>query len=82
MPRRSSGAKLWLDKARDRWTISAGKSKHRTSCRGDEVRAAEKELELYINQRHTIDSSSTVIGDILLAYIDEVVTGKRRSYRP
>jgi integrase len=76
MPRRSSGAKLWLDKARDRWTISDGKSKRRTSCRGSEVAAAEKELALYIAQRHTVDSSSTAIGDILLAYIDEVATGK------
>jgi integrase len=76
MPRRSSGPKLWYDKTRDRWTISDGKSKRRTSCRGNETAAAQKELALYIAQRHTVDSSSTAIGDILLAYIDEVAFGK------
>lgn len=76
MPRRSSGPKLWFDKARDRWTISDGKSKRRTSCRRHEVRAAEKELALYIAQKHTVDNSSSAIADILMAYIDEVATGK------
>lgn len=76
MPRRSSGPKLWFDKARDRWTISDGKSKRRTSCRRHEIRAAEKELQIYIAEKHTIDNSSTAIADILMAYIDEVITGK------
>jgi integrase len=76
MPRTSSGPKLWFDKTRDRWTISDGKSKRRTSCRRHEVRAAEKELQIYIAQKHTVDSSSTAIADILMAYIDEVITGK------
>jgi integrase len=76
MPRRSSGAKLWFDKARDRWTISDGKSKRRTNCRRDEVGAAEAELKKYIAEKHTVDKTSTAIGDILMAYIDEVIMGK------
>jgi len=76
MPRRSSGPKLWFDAARERWTISDGKSKRRTSCRRSEIKAAEKELQLYIAEKHTIDNSSTAIADILMAYIDEVITGK------
>lgn len=76
MPRKSSGPKLWFDKARDRWTISDGKSKRRTSCRRHEIRAAEKELQIYIAEKHTVDNSSTAIADILMAYIDEVITGK------
>jgi integrase len=76
MPRRSSGPKLWFDKARDRWTISDGKSKRRTSCRRHEVGAAEKELALYIAEKYQVDNSSTAIADILMAYIDEVITGK------
>jgi hypothetical protein len=76
MPRRSSGPKLWFDKARDRWTISDGKSKRRTNCRRDEIRAAEKELKAYIAEKHTVEKTSTAIADILMAYIDEVITGK------
>lgn len=76
MPRRSSGPKLWFDKARQRWTISDGKSKRRTNCRRDEIRAAEKELKAYIAEKHTVEKTSTAIADILMAYIDEVITGK------
>ena len=76
MPRTSSGPKLWFDKARDRWSISAGKTKRRTSCRRHEIDAAEKELELYIAQRHTVDDLSKAIADILMAYITEVIEGK------
>jgi integrase len=76
MPRTPSGPHLWFDKARERWTISDGKSKRRTSCRRHEIRAAEKELSLYTAQKHTINNSSTAIADILMAYIDEQITGK------
>jgi integrase len=76
MPRASAGPKLWFDKNRERWTISDGKSKRRTSCRRHEIRAAEKELADYIAEKHTTDNTSKAIADILMAYIDEVVTGK------
>jgi integrase len=76
MPRTSTGPKLWFDKARQRWTISDGKSKRRTNCRRDEIEAAKAELAKYIAEHHTVDSSSKVIADILMAYIDEVITGK------
>jgi hypothetical protein len=76
MPRRSSGPKLWFDERRERWTISDGKSKRRTNCRRDEIGAAEKELAAYIAEKHTVDKTSTAIADILMAYIDEVITGK------
>jgi integrase len=76
MPRKSTGPKLWFDKARDRWTISDGKSKRRTGCRRHEIRAATEELKNYITEKHTVDNSSTAIADILMVYIDEVVTGK------
>lgn len=76
MPRRSSGPKLWFDKARQRWTISDGKSKRRTNCRRNEVAAAEKELAAYIAEKHVVNKDSKAIADILMAYIDEVITGK------
>jgi integrase len=76
MPRPSAGAKLWFDEKREKWTISDGKNKRRTSCTRLEVRAAEKELQLYIAEKHTVNDSSNAIADVLMAYVDEVVTGK------
>jgi integrase len=76
MPRRPAGPRLWFDKARQRWTISDGKIKRRTDCRREQAVRAEKELEAYIASKHVVENTSTGIGDILLAYIDEVVEGK------
>ena len=76
MPRGPAGPRLWFDKTRQRWTISDGKVKRRTDCRRDEAVRAERELEAYIASKHVVENTSTGIGDILLAYIDEVVEGK------
>lgn len=87
MPRRSSGPKLWYDKAKDRqtWTIVDGRSRHRTGCRAEELKQAEAALRSYIEAKHRpTDAATPFIADIIATYGEEhikhAVSGKHISY--
>lgn len=77
MPRRSSGPKLWFDKARGSWTIIDGRKRIRTGCRAEEAKRAQAALGDYIASQHTIgDSPNPLLSDVLSAYADEKLAGK------
>ena len=77
MPRRSSGPRLWFDKARGTFTIVDGRSRHRTGFTLDETRQAEKFLGEYIASKHVVkDGASPFIADVLAAYTEEHLVDK------
>lgn len=77
MPRRSSGPKLWFDKARETWTIIDGRKRSRTGLNADETARAEEALGDYIAAKHTIrDGPNPLLSDVLSAYSDEKLAGK------
>jgi integrase len=77
MPRRTSGPKLWFDKARGTWTILDGRSRRRTGFTIDEARQAEKALGEYIAGKHVVkDSATPFIADVLMAYAEEHLAHK------
>jgi integrase len=72
MPRRSSGARLWFDKARDSWTIVDGRSRHRTGCRAAETKRAEAALRDYIEGKHQPAKTETpLLADVIATYAEE-----------
>jgi integrase len=77
MPRRSSGPKLWYDKARNSWTIIDGRKRSRTGFGAEETARAEAALGDYIASKHTIRSGpNPLLADVLSAYSDEKLAGK------
>ncbi len=77
MPRRSTGPKLWFDKARGTWTILDGRSRRRTGFALDESRQAQKALGEYIAAQHVVkDSATPFIADVLSAYSTEHLAHK------
>jgi integrase len=77
MPRRSSGPKLWWDKARETWTIIDGRKRSRTGFGAEETARAEAALGDYIASKHTIrDGPNPLLSDVLSAYCDEKLAGK------
>lgn len=78
MPRRSSGPRLWFDKIRKTWTIIDGRKRSRTGFGADETARAEEALGDYIASKHTInDSPNPLLSDVLGAYAEERLAGKR-----
>jgi len=85
MPRRSAGPKLWFDKERQSWTIVDGRSRHRTGCRPEDVKGAERKLRDYIEAKHRpVVSETPLLADVIAAYavehIQHVVSGKHIQY--
>lgn len=85
MPRRSSGPKLWFDKKRGTWTITDGRSRHRTGLGAADLKQAETRLRDYIESKHKPAATpDPLIADVIAAYADEhikhVVSGKHISY--
>src|SRR5258705_6118677 len=77
MPRRSSGPKLWFDKARNSWSIIDGRKRSRTGFGAEETARAEEALGHYIASKHTIrDGPNPLLSDVLSAYSDEKLAGK------
>jgi integrase len=77
MPRRSSGPKLWFDKARNTWTIVDGRKRSRTGFGAGETAGAEAALGDYIASKHTIRGGpNPLLSDVLSAYADEKLAGK------
>lgn len=77
MPRRSSGPKLWFDKARNSWTIIDGRKRSRTGFGVEETARAEAALGDYIASKHTVrDGPNPLLSDVLSAYADEKLAGK------
>ena len=85
MPRVSHGAKLWLDKKRNKYTIIDGRSRHRTGFGPEEIGRAEKALRDYITGKHrpTV-SEAPLIADVIATYAEEhikdAISGKHIQY--
>lgn len=78
MPRRTKGARLYLDPKRKVWTIRDGTRFIRTGCREGSRDEAEKFLAQYIGQKHKPEPSSTpLIADVLAVYGNEVAPRKK-----
>lgn len=85
MPRRSSGAKLWFDKKRGTWTITDGRSRHRTGLGAADLKEAEERLRYHIEGKHKpAEGPNPLLADVLSAYAEEhiahVVSGKHILY--
>lgn len=71
MPRKSKGARLYLDTRRG-WVIRDGPAFIRTGCAESERGAAEKQLARYIGQKHApTPGSDPMIAEVLHAYSSE-----------
>lgn len=78
MPRRSAGPRLWFDKTRQSWTIVDGRMRSRTGFGADETARAQEALGNYIASKFTIsDSPNPLLSEVLAAYAEEKLTGKR-----
>ncbi|RZN09706.1 hypothetical protein CWO91_16895 [Bradyrhizobium genosp. SA-3] len=72
MPRPKSPPRLWLDEARQTWTIIDGGKRIRTGCGACELQSAAKSLQDYIADTHIVThGSNPLISDVLKAYSDE-----------
>jgi hypothetical protein len=72
MPRKSKGARLWLDKERGQWVIRDGASFVRTGCAERDNEGAEKKLAEYIAAKYQPAAvASPLIADVLLVYAKE-----------
>ncbi|MCK1430860.1 site-specific integrase [Bradyrhizobium sp. 87] len=72
MPRKSKGARLWLDKERGHWVIRDGTSFIRTGCVEADNEGAEKRLADYIAEKYEPAAvPSPLIADVLLVYAKE-----------
>jgi integrase len=96
MPAKSKGPRLWLRKARrDRagrrithaavWVILDGKHQESTGCGRDYHVGAEKQLEAYLNRKHTQqakknarDPDQIPVADVLNLYAEKVAPGHAR----
>lgn len=73
MPRKSIGAHLWHDKARDEFVIIDRKYKRRTGFAEADRESAERALAEYIGARHVVSVTPTpTIVDVLNTYLKEV----------
>jgi integrase len=71
MPRKSKGARLYLDTRRG-WVIRDGSAFIRTGCAESERGEAEKQLARYIGQKHTpTPGGDPMIAEVLQAYSSE-----------
>lgn len=72
MPRKSKGARLYLDRERGQWAIRDGKSFVRTGCAESDNEGAEKALEQYLASKYKPAAvPSPSIADVLLIYAKE-----------
>jgi integrase len=96
MPAESKGPRLWLRKARrDKrgrathravWLILDGEHQESTGCGRDDCAGAEKQLEAYLNRKHTSaatkkssrDPDQIPIADVLALYAADVAPGHAR----
>jgi hypothetical protein len=88
MPRRSKGARLWLQPARRDehgqvieqavWCIRDGSLKRSTGCGQDEAQAAERALAEYIAGKYRVprisqrDPAAVKVADVITIYADDV----------
>jgi integrase len=78
MPRRSQGARLYLDPERKHWVIRDGTSFMRTGCAESDHANAEKQLSEYIAGKYRpAPSASPLIADVLLVYAKEHLPSTR-----
>src|SRR4051794_36697208 len=72
MPRRKSGPRLWLDKARQSWSIIDGSRTIRTGCGAGDLDGAKEALKDHLITTHKVTKSSNpLIIDALVAYREE-----------
>jgi hypothetical protein len=72
MPRKSKGARLYLDRERGQWAIRDGQSFVRTGCAESDNEGAEKALAEYIASKYKPAAvASPAIADVLLIYAKE-----------
>lgn len=74
MPRKSKGARLYLDKTRGEWVIRDGSRFVRIGCTEAEHSKAEKLLGSYLGKKHKPEGGpDPLIADVLLLYSQEHV---------
>lgn len=72
MPRKSTGPRLWFDKARGTYSIIDGRHVERTGCTESERSQAETKLEAYLAKKHRpVATDTPAVADVLLAYNEE-----------
>ncbi|VIO73839.1 tyrosine-type recombinase/integrase [Bradyrhizobium ivorense] len=77
MPRPRSGPRLWLDPARETWSVIDGRKTVRTGCGKSELQKAKDFLRDYLAANHSIAAGADpLIADMLKVYSDEWLTGK------
>lgn len=78
MPQRKAGPRLYFDRSRGQWAIRDGSRFIRTGCARSDSKEAEKRLLDYIGQKHRPQpSQNPLVADMLIAYGNEHVPGKR-----
>lgn len=81
MPRQSTGPRLWLDKARQSWTIIDGRRSVRTGCGKGDLQAAKEVLKAYIAEYHVVTpGNDPVIADALKVYAEEHLADKPSAF--
>jgi integrase len=95
MSAKPKGPRLWLRKARRNkagrvthgavWLILDGKHQESTECSRDDRIGAEKQLEAYLNRKHTAAAKKSVrdpdqipVADVLGLYVSDVVPNHAR----
>lgn len=74
MPRRSTGPRLWFDRARKAWTIVDRERRIRTGCAESQIVEAQKALAEYISDQHVVTVTDIpLLADVLTAYLEEHV---------
>ncbi|UFW90991.1 tyrosine-type recombinase/integrase [Bradyrhizobium barranii] len=77
MPRPKSGPRLWLDPAREKYSVIDGRKTVRTGCGKSELQAAKDFLRNYLAAHHTIKAGTDpLIADMLTVYADLQIAGK------
>jgi integrase len=72
MPRKSKGARLYLDKERGQWVIRDGSRFIRTGCPESDHEGAEKKLADHLADKYVPPAvASPLIADVLLVYAKE-----------
>lgn len=77
MPRPRSGPRLWLDEARDTWSVIDGRKAVRTGCGKSQLQEAKEFLADYLAANHSIAAGSDpLIADMLKVYAEQHLAGK------
>lgn len=78
MPRRRLPPRLYLDRARQQWSVRDGQNFIRTGCAASEIVEAERFLRDYTARKYEPQRSAVPpVADVLLAYLRDKVPGMK-----